>query len=80
MEKKEMLAIHKLKLEEFLKKLELWDSFVKGELRCFICNEAITMENIWLIISHHNEIKLCCNKSECIYKAKEITEDKQSED
>lgn len=70
-----MLAVHKLKIEEFLKKIELWESFEKGELKCFICNEIITMENIGLIISHHNEIIICCDKSECIFKVKTIMEE-----
>ena len=45
------------------------------ELKCFICNEIITMENIGLIISHHNEIIICCDKSECIFKVKTIMEE-----
>jgi hypothetical protein len=72
MNKKEMLAVHKKKLEEFLRSVGLWDSLAKGELKCVICGEPISVDNIGLIIPSKDKIVLCCSKSECMFKIKEM--------
>jgi hypothetical protein len=76
MSKEEILAVHEEKLEEFLRSIELWDSLVKGELKCVICGVPISVRNIGLIVPSKNKIVVCCSKSECIFKAKELRGDK----
>ena len=72
MSKEEMLAVHKRKLEEFLRSVELWDTFVKGELKCVLCGVPISVDNIGLIIPSKDKIVVCCLKSECMFKTKEM--------
>jgi len=70
--RQEILAVHKRKLIEFLEKLELLEQFQKGELRCAICEETISLDNIGLIIPSGDEILVCCSKAECMFKAREL--------
>lgn len=72
MSKIEVFAVHKRKLEEFLKKLELWEPLTKGEIKCVTCKTTISFDNIGLIIPSGDKILLCCSKSECIFKLKEL--------
>jgi len=72
MEKPEILAVHERKLEEFLKKLELWEPFSKGELKCPICGITISRSNIGFIIPLGKEIVVCCSSADCIYKIKKL--------
>ena len=72
MSKPEILAVHRKKLEEFLRNLELLESLSKGELKCGVCGVTITLDNIGFIIPSRNEILLCCSSAECVYKLKEL--------
>ncbi|MCJ7425089.1 hypothetical protein MUP01_12615 [Candidatus Bathyarchaeota archaeon] len=76
MSKEEILAVHEKKLEEFLRSLELWDSLVKGELKCVLCGVSISVRNIGLIIPSKDNIVVCCSKPECMFKAKELRSDR----
>jgi hypothetical protein len=76
MNKEEILAVHKERLEEFLKSIGLWEPLVKGELKCVFCGVPISVDNIGLIIPSKDKIVVCCSKSECIFKAKELREGK----
>jgi len=74
MKKEEILAVHKTKLEEFLRSIGLWDSLVKGELKCVLCEVPISVDNIGLIIPSKDKIIVCCSKSECIFKIRKLRE------
>lgn len=70
----EILAVHKQKLEEFLRKLELWEPLSKGQLKCRVCGTTITIDNIGFVIPSGEDILLCCLNVECVYKLKEPLE------
>jgi len=70
--KPKILAVHKGKLEEFLKKLELWEPLTRGELKCVVCGTTISIDNIGLIIPSGDKISVCCSNVECIFKMKEL--------
>lgn len=72
MSKPEILAVHKQKLEEFLRKLGLWESLAKGELKCHICGVTISLDNIGFIIPSGQDILFCCSNAECTFKIKEL--------
>jgi hypothetical protein len=76
MNKEEILAVHKERLEEFLKSIGLWEQLVKGELKCVFCGVPITVDNIGLIVPSKGKIVVCCSKSECMFKVKELREGK----
>ncbi len=75
MSKPEIIAVHKQKLDEFLRKLELWESLTRGELKCQFCGVSISLDNIGFIIPSGQEILFCCFNSECICKYKELQRD-----
>jgi hypothetical protein len=62
----EILAVHKQKLEQFLKELCLWEPLLKGELKCISCGEIITPDNIGIIIPSGDNIQFCCTKNDCL--------------
>ena len=72
MRRQEILAVHKRKLKEFLEKLELLEQLQNGELRCAVCEDTISLDNIGLIIPSGDEILVCCIKAECMFKAREL--------
>jgi len=67
-EKPEILAVHKQKLEQFLRGLELWESLGKGEVKCAVCGVTITLDNIGAIVPSGKEVVLCCLKQSCLLK------------
>ena len=78
-EKPEILVVHKQKLEEFLRGLELWEPFLRGELKCALCEATITLDNIGFIIPSGNDIVLCCSKLECVHKMRKPQEVEERE-
>jgi len=64
-------AVHKQKLEGFLRELELLESLLRGELHCAVCGTTISVDNIGFIIPSGEEILLCCSNIECIRIIKE---------
>ena len=74
-EKPEILAVHKQKLEEFLRELELWEPLLRGELTCVVCGATITIDNIGFIIPSGEDIVFCCSNPHCIYKMRKMQED-----
>jgi len=72
--KPEVLAVHKQKLEEFLKELELWEPLLRGKLACVVCGITITIDNIGVIIPSGEDIVFCCSNPACIYKMRKKLE------
>ena len=79
MRKLEIFAVHKRKLEDFLKKLELWESFTKGEIKCIVCGTTMSFDNIGLIIPYSDKITMCCSNTECMFRIKELLGEKVNE-
>jgi hypothetical protein len=73
-DKSEILAVHKLRLEQYLRELELWEPLLKGELRCASCNETITSDNIGVIFPSGERILFCCMKHDCLFQIKKSQE------
>jgi hypothetical protein len=65
-------AVHKQKLEEFLRELELWEPLLRGNLNCAVCRATISIDNIGFIIPSGQDILLCCSNIECIDKIKKL--------
>ena len=72
MKKPEILAVHERDLKEFLQKLDLWELFSRGELRCYFCNTVIATHNIGFVFPHENQVLVCCSQIECVYKYGEL--------
>ena len=59
-------AIHDDDLENFLNSLGLLNSINNGDLKCKFCNEIITLNSLHSIFPDSGELKLVCNKNQCI--------------
>jgi hypothetical protein len=68
-EKPEILAVHKQKLEQFLRGLELWEPLIRGKVKCTVCGETVTLNNIGAVVPAGKEVVLCCLKQSCLMKA-----------
>ena len=64
----DIFAVHRRKIEEFIKKLGLYEKITNKELTCHVCGVILTLENIGIIIPYKNEIILCCSDAECIFE------------
>lgn len=64
-------AIHDSDLEKVLRKLGLYERLTRGELHCSICNRTLTLENLGGLYKEGGEVKLVCNRIECLVKAAE---------
>ena len=53
-------------LEELLINLNIKDAIEVGEYQCHICEDAITLDNIGMIIPQKDEIQIICEKPSCM--------------
>ncbi len=64
-------GIHDSDLENILKKLGLYEKLAHGELRCAICGRRLSLENLGGLYKENGEVKLVCNRIECLVEAAE---------
>jgi hypothetical protein len=66
LEKKEIEALHKHDLDEFLNNISLLDDINNKKIHCVFCNEIINKNNIGAIYTKDKEIFFSCSKLECL--------------
>lgn len=75
MKKKVLDVLFQDDLEDFLINIGFSDDFKKGKIKCYCCNENISMDNICAVmIKKSDEFVFICNKESCYenyLKAKE---------
>jgi len=64
-------AIHDSDLEKVLKKLGIYEKLVNREYRCHICGEVLSLDNLGGLYKENGEIRLVCDKIECLVEAVE---------
>ena len=62
-------AVHDVDLERVLRKLGLYEKLARGELRCAVCGRPLSLENLGGIYKENGEVKLVCNRIECLAEA-----------
>lgn len=62
-----LLAISDHNLAAWLASLGILDRVENGEERCFICKEQIGINSIEIVTRIDGEIRLICDKPECVY-------------
>lgn len=67
--KVELNLVHKKDLRAFLQSLNVLDRIERGEVRCAICGDVLTIENIALIYSENGRLQFSCRKTSCYEKA-----------
>lgn len=68
METKKIKAVFEPELEKVLRQLGIWDKLQNNELKCSLCGDLITLENLQYIFPHNNNILVGCGKAVCIEK------------
>lgn len=65
-EKREVKAVHKSELDEFLQSVEISEDIDQGKIRCVSCDEIVSRKNIGAVFGDSGEIKVLCNKVKCM--------------
>jgi hypothetical protein len=64
--KKELHAIHDNDVEEYLRHLGLLAKITDRKIKCSRCGEVVDLDNFGGLYSEENEIKVVCEKLECM--------------
>lgn len=64
--KENLDAIHDDHLEKLLSNLSLLEKLKNGEVKCKFCGGSMTLENINSIFPLGGDIKLTCDKVQCV--------------
>ena len=65
-------AIYYKDVASVLESIGLLETLQRGEIRCSICGEQITIDNLRAIAKRSGEYLLCCEKELCIQKLASI--------
>lgn len=63
-------AVHDDDLFEFLSNINLLGKFNSGQIKCALCKETITKENLYSIFPESGVVKFSCNKPDCVIALK----------
>jgi hypothetical protein len=66
LKKEKLKVVHDDDLEILLRKLNLLETIKNGEKKCKFCKDAITIDNLYSLFPQSGDIKIVCNKVECI--------------
>jgi hypothetical protein len=59
-------AVHDDDLEQVLKALGLFEDVKTGRTRCAVCRESVDLDNLHAVFSDSGDVKVTCNKPDCI--------------
>jgi len=59
-------AVYDEELESLLKSLGLFHDFTEGKLRCSICHDVITWDNLNAFYPDSGAVKVTCTRPECM--------------
>lgn len=65
MDKTEIKAVLDEDFENLLKRLNVYQSVVAGEVECEYCHNTVNLENISMVFPKDRKVCFCCDKKEC---------------
>jgi Ni,Fe-hydrogenase maturation factor len=65
MSRRTIYSVHDLDLEATLRELRVLEKIENKEIKCSICDQTITMENIGMLKVGEGSVEVCCQKIEC---------------
>ena len=65
-EKVEIDLLFKENLKEFLSRLEIYEKFINGEIKCDNCNKILTFDNLGVIKFKNRKFLFICNETKCM--------------
>lgn len=69
-------AVHEDQFEVFLRKLGVFDDVMNGVKKCKFCGTPVNYDHIATIFAESGDIKIVCDKPECMAKLSEYLADK----
>lgn len=69
-------AVHEDQFEGFLRKLGVYDDVMNGTKKCIFCGSPASYDHIATVFAESGDIKLVCDKPECMAKLSEYLADK----
>ena len=67
-------SYHK-EIKEHLQYLGVWDNFVAGKLKCFVCKVKLNKDNFGLAFRDGEKMETTCNKLDCIRTVTHVLKD-----
>ena len=71
-------AVLESDLDQLLESLGLLDELEAGRLKCFICGQVVSKDNLGSIFPYAGEIRVCCDKTECYMERARLLKGRQS--
>jgi hypothetical protein len=68
MQKQPLAAVHDDDLVDFMEGLEIYDLFLRREVKCAFCKDTITWDNLHSFFPDSGAVKCSCTKPDCIEK------------
>lgn len=68
-------AFHEDEMEGIFKRLEIWEDFTVGEMRCIVCDRKLSRDNFGALVPYKGGVRGACDKCSCISKAQRLVED-----
>ncbi len=67
-EKEVIRSIYHKEVVNFFESIGLSRELERGEIRCSVCGEIITLNNFRAVTRKSENLLFCCNKESCIHK------------
>ena len=69
------LQSYQKEIKEHLQYLGVWDNFVAGKLKCFVCKVRLNKDNFGLAFRDGEKMETTCNKLDCIRTVTHVLKD-----
>lgn len=70
--KEKVSVVHDDDLENFLEALGILGKFQHGKLLCKFCKTSITFENLHSVFPQSGDIKIVCDKPDCVRQLSDL--------
>jgi len=69
------LQSYQKEIKEHLQYLGVWDNFMAGKLKCFVCKVKLKKDNFGLAFRDGEKMETTCNKLDCIRTVTHVLKD-----
>lgn len=69
------LQSYQKEIKEHLQYLGVWDNFMAGKLKCFVCKVKLNKDNFGLAFRDGEKMETTCNKLNCIRTVTHVLKD-----
>ena len=69
------LQSYQIAVKDHLQYLGVWDNFIAGKLKCFVCKVKLNKDNFGLAFRDGEKMETTCNKLNCIRTVTHVLKD-----